>query len=148
QKTAPAAAFPAHWGPNALLHYDHKAFPARYQKGLFVAFHGSWNRAPYPQNGYNIVFQPMANGKAASSCEIFADGFAGATKSLEKAAHRPSGLAVGTDGALFVSDDVKGRIYRITYHGSGDGTAGVTHCPSLTEGAGQVAASEAKPPEG
>ena len=41
-----------------MVHYDKKAFPERYRNGVFIAFHGSWNRAPYPQGGYNVVFQP------------------------------------------------------------------------------------------
>ncbi len=56
----PAAAFPAHWAPNGMVHYDKKEFPARYRNGVFIAFHGSWNRAPYAQGGYNVVFQPLA----------------------------------------------------------------------------------------
>jgi glucose/arabinose dehydrogenase len=150
EKIAPVAAFPAHWAPNAMVHYDKKEFPARYREGMFIAFHGSWNRAPYPQGGYNVVFQPFSGDHASGNCEIFADGFAGPVKSPDGAAHRPSGLAVGPDGALYVSDDVRGRIYRIAYHGgsSASGTEGVTACPSLTEGAGEIAEAPAKPPEG
>jgi glucose/arabinose dehydrogenase len=149
EKTGPAAAFPAHWAPNGMTRYDKDKFPARYREGVFVAFHGSWNRAPYPQGGYNVVFQPMTGGKASGQCEIFADGFAGAVKSPEGAVHRPDGLAVGPDGALYVSDDTKGRIYRVTWNGgSADGTAGVTACPSLTAPAGQIESASAKPPEG
>jgi glucose/arabinose dehydrogenase len=147
-KLAPAAAFPAHWAPNAMVHYDKKEFPARYRDGVFIAFHGSWNRAPYPQQGYNVVFQPLENGHASAQCEIFADGFAGANKSPEGAAHRPSGLAVGPDGALYVSDDVRGRIYRIMYRGGVAGEPKYTPCPSLSAGAGQIAEASAKPPEG
>jgi glucose/arabinose dehydrogenase len=51
QKTAPAAIFPAHWAPNGMLYYAQKDFPDRYRNGLFIAFHGSWNRAPYAQSG-------------------------------------------------------------------------------------------------
>src|SRR5690606_40641027 len=46
----PLVALPAHWGPNALLFYSGTgpaAFPAEYRGGAFIAFHGSWNRAPY-----------------------------------------------------------------------------------------------------
>jgi glucose/arabinose dehydrogenase len=148
-KLAPAAAFPAHWAPNGLLHYDKKEFPARYRNGLFIAFHGSWNRAPYPQGGYNVVFQPMAGDHASGGCEIFADGFAGAVKSPDKADHRPDGLAVGPDGSLYISDDVRGRIYRVVYRGgAGDAAANVTPCPSATAPAGEIVEAPAKPPEG
>jgi glucose/arabinose dehydrogenase/mono/diheme cytochrome c family protein len=148
-KTPPAAAFPAHWAPDGMVHYDGKQFPKRYRDGVFIAFHGSWNRAPYPQEGYNVVFQPMGGDHASGGCEIFADGFAGAVKSPDKAAHRPTGLAVGPDGALYVSDDVRGRIYRIVYRGGGASeTAGVRPCPSATAPAGEIAVAPAEPPEG
>jgi glucose/arabinose dehydrogenase len=60
QKTAPAAYFPAHWAPNDMVLYDGRQFPARYRKGLFIAFHGSWNRAPYAHGGYNVVYQGLS----------------------------------------------------------------------------------------
>ncbi len=149
KKTPPAAAFPAHWAPNGMVHYDKKEFPARYRNGVFIAFHGSWNRAPYPQGGYNVVFQPLAGDHTSGGCEIFADGFAGAVKSPDKAVHRPSGLAVGPDGALYISDDVRGRIYRVVYRGgSGGGATNVTPCPSATAPAGEIAEAPANPPEG
>ncbi|HXM13519.1 MAG TPA: c-type cytochrome [Terriglobales bacterium] len=148
-KMAPVAAFPAHWAPNAMVRYDQKQFPARYRSGVFIAFHGSWNRAPYAQGGYNIVFQPLDGVRASGNCEIFADGFAGRVKTPEGAAHRPSGLAVGPDGALYVSDDIRGRIYRIVYNGDPAGPAPkATPCPSLSAPAGDVVAAPAKPPEG
>jgi len=152
-KIAPTAAFPAHWAPNAMVRYDQKQFPARYREGVFIAFHGSWNRAPYAQGGYNVVFQALAGDRASGQCEIFADGFAGAVKSPAKAAHRPSGLAVGPDGSLYVSDDIRGRIYRIVYRGGSEGgseggAANVTACPSATAPAGNPVEVTAEPPEG
>jgi glucose/arabinose dehydrogenase/mono/diheme cytochrome c family protein len=146
-KVAPVAAFPAHWGPNGMAFYDQKQFPARYRDGVFIAFHGSWDRAPYQQGGYNVVFQSFASG--SNRCEIFADGFAGGVETPEGAEHRPSGVAVGPDGSLYVSDDIKGRIYKITYTGGvGDNDAGVTPCPSLSAPAGDVVQAQARPPEG
>jgi glucose/arabinose dehydrogenase/mono/diheme cytochrome c family protein len=148
QKIEPVAYFPAHWAPNGMVLYSQKAFPAHYQQGLFIAFHGSWNRAPYPQGGYNVVYQALSGDKSSGGCEIFADGFAGTDKSPGKAAHRPNGLAVGPDGALYVTDDVAGRIYRITYHGGADAETQPTPCPSATDSPGPTAAAQARPPEG
>ncbi len=55
----PLLAFPAHWAPDDLLFYEGKNFPASYRGGAFIAFHGSWNRAPIAQAGYRVVFVPM-----------------------------------------------------------------------------------------
>ena len=149
QKTAPVAAFPAHWAPNAMVYYGAQQFPKHYQGGVFIAFHGSWNRAPYPQGGYNVVYQPLAGEHAGGSCEIFADGFAGPVKSPDGAQHRPSGLAVGLDGSLYISDDVRGRIYKVVYRGgSADAGGHVTPCPSESAPAGEIVKAGAKPPEG
>ena len=149
QKTAPAAIFPAHWAPNGMLYYADKSFPDRYRNGLFIAFHGSWNRAPYAQSGYNIVFQSLSGDTAGDHCEIFADGFSGPDKTPAKAAHRPDSLALGPDGALYVTDDVAGRVYRIVYQGGVDAaSAKTTACPSPTASPGPIAAANAQPPEG
>jgi glucose/arabinose dehydrogenase/mono/diheme cytochrome c family protein len=149
-KTAPIAAFPAHWAPNGMVFYDKDQFPSRYRNGVFIAFHGSWDRAPYPQSGYNVVFQSLSGDHAGDKCEVFADGFAGAKKSPDQAAHRPSGVAVGPDGSIYVSDDVKGRIYKIIYRGGADANADpkITACPSATAAAGDVSLAGAGPPEG
>jgi glucose/arabinose dehydrogenase/mono/diheme cytochrome c family protein len=150
-KIAPVAAFPAHWAPNAALFYDQKQFPAHYRKGVFIAFHGSWNRAPFAQGGYNVVFQPLTGDHASGPCEVFADGFAGTVETPEKAAHRPSGLAVGPDGSLYISDDVTGRIYKVVYAGgslSGGRAGGTTPCPSGSAPAGPIVEAAATPPEG
>ncbi|HUF65624.1 MAG TPA: PQQ-dependent sugar dehydrogenase [Gemmatimonadaceae bacterium] len=111
------SALPAHWAPNALTFYNGTMFPARYHGGGFIAFHGSWNRAPLQQEGYNVVFIPFAGGTTSGAWETFADGFADPNPQPTTARHRPTGVAVAPDGALFVSDDVGGRIWRITYRG-------------------------------
>jgi mono/diheme cytochrome c family protein len=150
-KIAPLAAFPAHWAPNGMALYNKQQFPAHYRQGVFIAFHGSWDRAPYPQGGYNVVFQALADTHAAGRCEIFADGFAGAMESPGQAAHRPSGVAVGPEGSLYVSDDVRGRIYRIAYSGGAtneSSAAKYTACPAASAPAGKISVADAKPPEG
>jgi glucose/arabinose dehydrogenase len=114
-KQKPIYAFPAHWGPNGLLFYTGDQFPEKYKNGAFIAFHGSWNRAPQEQAGYSVVFLPFKDGMPSGEYEIFADGFAGAKKTPEGAAHRPCGLTQGSDGSLYISDDQKGRIWKVTY---------------------------------
>ncbi len=89
----------------ALVFYTGDAFPQAYRGGAFIAFHGSWNRAPEPQQGYSVVFQAFSGGKPAGEYQVFADGFAGPRKEPGTATHRPSGVAVGADGALCISDD-------------------------------------------
>ena len=113
----PLVAYPAHWAPNDMLFYSGKSFPAKYRDGAFIAFHGSWNRAPEPQAGYKVVFQPMKDGKPSGAYEVFADGFAGemADNNPRNAKYRPVGLAVGPDGSLYISDSQKGRIWRVTH---------------------------------
>lgn len=115
----PIMAFPAHWAPNDLLFYEHTAFPDRYRSGAFIAFHGSWNRAPEPQDGYNVVFVPFEGAEPAGEYEIFADGFAGTDtlRSPGNADYRPMGLAMGDDGSLYISDSMKGKIWKIVYTG-------------------------------
>jgi glucose/arabinose dehydrogenase len=68
-KLGPAAAFPAHWAPNDMVRYDQNQFPARHRDGVFIAFHGSWNRAPYAQGGYNVVFQPLGGVHASATAK-------------------------------------------------------------------------------
>jgi glucose/arabinose dehydrogenase/cytochrome c5 len=141
QKIEPVAAFPAHWGPNDLAIYNAKAFPAPFQGGGFIAFHGSWNRAPEPQAGFNVVFQPLANGKATGKYIVFADGFTGGDPS--KAKYRPTGLLVAPDGALYISDDNLGRIWRVTYHGPA-GLSTLTAAPAA-KASGSAGAGAALP---
>ena len=114
-KKLPIAAFPGHWGPDGLLFYQGTQFPARYRNGVFITFHGSWNRKR--QDGYKVVFVPFLNGAPGDTTETFADGFAGRRKDPGGAQYRPVGLAEGPDGSLYVSDDQRGRIWRIIYVG-------------------------------
>lgn len=113
----PVMAFPGHMAPNGLLFYTGNMFPQRYKNGAFIAFHGSWNRAPEKQKGYLVAFVPFKNGKPDGDWEVFADNFAGTDdiQTPNQAQHRPCGLAQGPDGSLYVTDDVKGTIYKITY---------------------------------
>ncbi|HEY4659716.1 MAG TPA: hypothetical protein VIH11_09420, partial [Gemmatimonadaceae bacterium] len=132
----PAYAFPGHWAPNDMLFYTGTQFPAEYREGAFIAFHGSWNRAPLPAGGYNVSFLPIrakkvlfvsVGGDAAGPHRVFADGFvppewltsggAPPSPATPVRLRRPTGLAQGTDGSLFVSADVGGTIFKISYRG-------------------------------
>ena len=101
----PAIAFPGHWAPMSLAFYPGPQFGPGYTGGLFLAFHGSWNRAPLPQDGFRVVFAPFVDGKPTGKYETFA--------SMKEGRFRPVGLAVGKDGALFVSSDEDRKIWRI-----------------------------------
>jgi glucose/arabinose dehydrogenase len=118
----PLASFGAHTSPESMLFYTGDQFPARYRGGAFIAFHGGFNRAPLPNEGFDVEFVPFAGGGSPSgSAEVFADGFAESTGPLPATAkHRPVGLAQGPDGSLYISDDRGGRIYRIIFQGGND----------------------------
>lgn len=114
----PIMGLPAHWAPNDLLFYKGNQFPARYKKGAFIAFHGSTNRAPYPQAGYIVAFVPFENGKPMDKWEVFADGFAGVDTiaNMGDAKYRPMGLSEGPDGSLYISESKKGKIWRVVFN--------------------------------
>jgi glucose/arabinose dehydrogenase/mono/diheme cytochrome c family protein len=115
----PLMGLPAHWAPNDMLFYKGNQFPARYKKGAFIAFHGSTNRAPYPQAGYIVAFVPFENGKPIDKWEVFADGFAGVDTitNMSEAKYRPMGLAEGPDGSLYIAESKKGKIWRVVFTG-------------------------------
>ncbi|HJQ21096.1 MAG TPA: PQQ-dependent sugar dehydrogenase [Gemmatimonadaceae bacterium] len=117
-KQAPVGTFPAHWAPDGMLFYTGSELPARFRNGAFIAFHGSWNRSPEPQAGFRVVFQPMASGKAQGAFETIVDGFVDAGGKPTELGGRPCGIAQGRRGELYVSDDAKGRIWRIEYVGA------------------------------
>ena len=114
----PIMAFPAHLGPNDLLFYTGDMFPAKYKNGAFIAFH---NQSSEIHKGFCIAFVPFKDGKPSGQWEVFADGFAGIDliNPTGPAQHKPCGLAQGPDGALYVSDDLQGTIYRIAYQHQG-----------------------------
>jgi glucose/arabinose dehydrogenase/mono/diheme cytochrome c family protein len=115
----PVIGFPGHWAPNGIYFYTGDQFPERYKNGAFIAFHGSTNRAPYPQSGYFIAFVPFQNGRATGAWEVFADGFAQVDPivSVNDAVYRPMGIAMGPDGSLYVSETNQGKIWRVMFTG-------------------------------
>ena len=115
----PIYAFPGHWAPVGLQFYHGDQFPNKYKGGAFVAFHGSWNRAPLPQQGYNVVFVPFKGKYPSGEYEEFAGGFKGTEMLMTPsgAKYRPTGLAVGPDGSLYISEDRTGRVWRVQYTG-------------------------------
>ncbi|MBK5280092.1 MAG: PQQ-dependent sugar dehydrogenase [Bacteroidia bacterium] len=118
----PLIGFPGHWAPNDLFFYSGDQFPDHYKNGAFIAFHGSTNRAPYPQAGYFIGFVPFVNGEPTGKWEVFADGFAGIDPivNVSDARYRPMGIAMGPDGSLYISETEHGKIWRIMYKGEKD----------------------------
>ncbi len=123
----PLFAFPAHWSPEAMVFYHRREFPRRYRGGAFVAFHGSWNRAPLPQRGFVVAFVPWKQDRPGSDWRVFASGFAGRNPVMSPGAarFRPVGLAVGSAGGLYVADSQRGWIWRIYWGGEpADGGSG------------------------
>jgi glucose/arabinose dehydrogenase len=110
--TPPARELGPHVASIGMRFYTGRMFPDKYRGGVFIAEHGSWNRST--PNGYRVSFVKIENGRA-TSYEPFAAGWlkGGA------ASGRPVDVLVMPDGALLVSDDKAGRIYRITYAGNG-----------------------------
>jgi len=129
---APIHDFPAHWAPNGMVFYRGDAFPPPWNDGAYIAWHGSWNRAPLPQRGYRVSFVPFdANGMSGSPVD-FITGFKGADSISRPsdAAFRPMGIGVGPDGALYVSDTRQGRVWRVTRTPGGSGLLGSAVTPN------------------
>ncbi len=115
----PIASFPAHWAPVDVMFYSGSQFPSHYKGGAFIAFHGSWNRAPMPQAGYNVTFQPFDGPKPSGKFEVFASGFPGKQPLMNPsdAVARPDGIAQAPDGSIYITDSQKGKIWRVFYRG-------------------------------
>lgn len=107
----PVVAMQAHSAPLGLTFYDGEMFPPEYRGDLFIAFHGSWNRSE--PTGYKVVRLPFANGEPADAVVDFATGWL--NEASDAVDGRPVDVLVGADGALYVSDDKGGFIYRISY---------------------------------
>lgn len=120
RKTQPQMAFPGHWAPDGMLFYTGTQFPMRYRGGAFIAFHGSWNRAPLPQAGFRVVFAPFRFDRPTGTFETFADGFnpTSAPGRAQPGTRRPTGIAQAPDGSIFLTDDTGGTIWRISYRRS------------------------------
>ncbi len=119
----PVATFPAHWAPVDMIFYSPVksayAFPEHYREGAFIAFHGSWNRAPLQQEPANVTFQPFEHGKPVGKYEIFASGFAGKDPLMNPtdALARADGVAKAPDGTLFITESQKGKVWHVFYTG-------------------------------
>jgi glucose/arabinose dehydrogenase len=115
----PIASFPAHWAPVDAMFYTRSQFPPHYRNGMFIAFHGSWNRAPLAQEVSNVTFQAFSGKDPSGKFEIFASGFAGKTPLMNPndAAARADGVAQGPDGSLFITESQKGKVWRVFYRG-------------------------------
>jgi glucose/arabinose dehydrogenase len=107
----PVTPIQAHSAPLGLAFYTGDSFPADYWGDLFIAYHGSWNRSV--PTGYKVVRLPLDGGEQVGPLQDFVSGWL--DEATGAASGRPVGLAVGPDGALYVSDDKGGFIYRISY---------------------------------
>lgn len=107
----PMVKMPAHTAPLGLTFYDGEMFPADYRGDLFIALHGSWNRST--PVGYSVVRLPFDDGQPAAAVVDFATGWLHEGRNVVDG--RPVDVLVGADGALYVSDDKGGFVYRISY---------------------------------
>ncbi len=98
----------SHTASLGLAFYTAKKFPAKYQGGVFIGQHGSWNRSELV--GYKVAFIPFKQGKPTGKLEDFLTGF---IKDNKEVYGKPVGVAVAQDGALLVADDVSGIIWRV-----------------------------------
>jgi len=110
--TVPDVLMQAHSAPLNIAFYDGAQFPAEYRGDAFVALHGSWNRGE--PTGYKLVRLMFKNGKPTGEYEDFMTGF---VLSGDEVWGRPVGVAVAKDGALIVTEDGSGTIWRVTYDG-------------------------------
>ena len=104
----PDYALGSHVAPLGLVFYQGDLFAPRFRNGAFIGLHGSWNRKPL--SGYKVVFVPFNEGKPSGPIETVLDGFVNAQGDAQG---RPVGVAVASDGALLVADDVGNAVWRL-----------------------------------
>lgn len=114
QVTIPDVLMQAHSAPLQIAFYQATAFPAEYRGSAFVTLHGSWNRGQ--RTGYKVVRLPFRDGKPTGEYEDFMTGF---VVSDSQVWGRPVGVAVANDGALVVTDDGSGSLWRVTHQAMG-----------------------------
>ena len=112
--TAPQVYMDAHAADLGLAFYTGKAFPAKYQGGLFSAQHGSWNRTK--PIGARIMFTSLKSDGTADKTEVFAEGWLDGDSGVYRG--RPVDVAMMKDGSMLISDDFAGALYRVTYAGN------------------------------
>ena len=110
--TVPDVLIQPHSAPLGIVFYDAAQFPSDYRGDAFVTLHGSWNRAK--RTGYKVIRLLFKDGKPTGEYEDFMVGFVADDTSVWG---RPVGVAVARDGALLVTDDAGGVIWRIVYKG-------------------------------
>jgi glucose/arabinose dehydrogenase len=110
--TVPDVLVQPHSASMQMTFYDGVQFPAEYRGDIFAAFHGSWNRAK--RTGYKVVRVLLKNGQPTGEYEDFLTGFVISDRTVWA---RPVGVAIASDGALLVSEDGNGTIWRVSYRG-------------------------------
>ena len=108
----PQIEFPAHQAQLGMTFYTGKMFPPAYQNTMFIAMHGSWNKTN--KQGYNVM-QVSLDAKGVPTMKPFLEGFLTDPKADPPMWGRPVDVLVMKDGALLVSDDYNGIVYRISY---------------------------------
>ncbi len=104
----------AHSASLQMTFYDGVTFPAKYRGGAFASLHGSWNRGK--RTGPKVIAVPVVGGVPTGEYEDFMTGFVADDDSVWA---RPVGVAVARDGALFVSEDGNGTVWRVSFAGEG-----------------------------
>jgi hypothetical protein len=107
--TVPDVLIQSHSASLGMTFYDGRQFPAEYQGDAFAAEHGSWNRAK--RTGYKVIRIRLKDGVPTGEYQDFMTGFVASDANVWG---RPVGVAVAHDGALLVTEDGNGTIWRVS----------------------------------